>query len=126
MGTIRMTGKSSANNGPDGSGDEQMNGENGSEFMRSLGRYSRPEPGKKISTEYGTAEVIEVRDYDEVLEEMERNGVSLRERNAFTARVEHFLGDPARYFECLIRYEDGEFDSMDWSEYLALSNREKR
>jgi hypothetical protein len=61
-----------------------------------------------------------------VLEEMERNAVSLRERKAFTARVEHFLGDPARYFECLIRYEDGEFDSMDWSEYLALSKREKK
>jgi hypothetical protein len=121
-----MPGKSSANDGPDGSGDEQTNGANGSEFMKSLGRYSRPGTGKKISTEYGTAEIIEVKDYDGVLEEMERSGVSRHERNGFTARVEHFLGDPAKYFECLIRYEDGEFDAIDWSEYLALSNWEKR
>ena len=93
-----------------------------SEFMKSLGPYSRPRPGEKIRTEYGTAEIIEVRDYDEVIDEMQTNGIPKEEIESFNVRVKHFLGDPRKYFECLIRHGDGEFDSIDWSEYLACKN----
>jgi len=105
--------------------DEHMSNGTRSQFMKSLGPYSRPRPGERISTEYGTAEVIEVRDYDEVIEEMQGNGVSKEEIEGFNLRVKHFLGDLKKYFDCLIRYEDGESDTIDWSEYLA-SRRFKR
>ena len=97
--------------------------EDESPFMKSLGKYHRARVGEKIHTDYGIAEIVKVMDYDEVVEEMERNGVSKEEIGQFTLRVEHFLKDRKRYFECLIRYEDGEFDSIDWSEYLAIKNK---
>jgi len=90
--------------------------------MKSLGSYSRPRQGEKISTEYGTAEIIEIRDYDEVIDEMQTNGVPKEEIEGFNVRVKHFLGDPRKYFECLIRYLDGEFDTIDWSEHLACKS----
>ena len=96
-----------------------------SPFMKSLGQYKRPRAGESIRTEYGSAEIIRVKYYDEVVEEMGRNAVSKEEINQFTLRVEPFLKDRKKYFECVILYENGEFDSIDWSEYLALRN-EKR
>lgn len=98
-----------------------------SPFMKSLGQYKRPSAGESIRTEYGSAEIIRVKYYDEVVEEMERNGASKEEIDQFTFRVEHFLKDREKYFECVIRYKEGEFDSIDWSEYLALrdKNRDK-
>lgn len=96
-----------------------------SPFMKSLGKYKKPKIGEKIRTDYGMAEIIKISSYDEAIEEMERNGVSKEELDQFTFRVEHFFGDKKKYYECLIRYEDGEFDSIDWSEYLAARKSER-
>jgi hypothetical protein len=90
-----------------------------SPFMKSLGKYQKPGIGERIRTDYGVAEIIKISSYYEVVEEMERNGVSKDEIDQFTFRIEHFLGSSKKYYECLIKYEDGEFDSIDWSEYLA-------
>jgi hypothetical protein len=96
-----------------------------SSFMKSLGKYQKPRIGERIRTDYGVAEIIKVSSYHEVVEEMERNGVSKEEIDRFTFRVEHFLGDKKKYYECLIKYEDGELDSIDWSEYLAARKFER-
>jgi hypothetical protein len=96
-----------------------------SPFMKSLGKYQKPGIGERIRTDYGAAEIIKISSYDEVIEEMERNGVSKEEIDRFTFRVEHFLGDSKKYYECLIRYENGDFDSIDWSEYLAVIKSER-
>jgi hypothetical protein len=93
-----------------------------SPYIRSLGRYRRPEIGERIHTNYGTAEILKVINYNEAAEEMERNGVPKGEIDGFTLRVEHFLKDRQKYFECLIRYDDEEFDMIDWSEYLRFRN----
>lgn len=94
-----------------------------SPYMRSLGRYRRPETGERIRTDYGAAEILEVTGYNEAAEEMERNGVPRGEIDGFTLRVEHFLKDRQKYFECLVRYDDGEFEMIDWSEYLRFRSR---
>ncbi len=93
-----------------------------SPFMRSLGKYHKPERGEKINTNYGPAEVLKIEGYDETVEKMERNGVSRDEIDRFTSRVEHFLRDKEKYFECLIQYDDGEYEMIDWSQYLRMTN----
>lgn len=94
-----------------------------SPFMKSLGEYKYPEIGEKIRTKRGDAEVTDVKYYDRVIEELGNGGFSEEEINHFTDRVEHFLGNKERYFECEVRYKDGETDSIDWSEYLAFRNK---
>ena len=42
-----------------------------SHYMRSLGKYRRPEIGEKIQIHYGAAEVLDVTGYDEAKKEME-------------------------------------------------------
>lgn len=98
---------------------------NKSPFMRNLGRYRQPEIGEKIPTRHGMAEVRRIIHYDEVVEEMERNRVPKEEIDHFTLRAEHFLNHRKRYFECFIRYEDGEYDYIDWSEYLVSRKKGK-
>jgi hypothetical protein len=97
-----------------------------SEFVKSLGRYERPEPGEELLTEYGKARVLRVVPYEEVVEEMTRDLVASKEIERFTLRVRHFLGDTKRYFECELANLDGEIGRIDWSEYLALKNGRKR
>lgn len=94
-----------------------------SPFMKSLGEYKCPKIGEIIKTDYGNAEIIDAKFYDKVIEEMKENGLSDEEIDQFAHRVEHFLGNKEKYFECEIQYEDGEIDSIDWSEYLAFKNR---
>ena len=94
-----------------------------SPFMRSLGEYRLPKIGEILSTDNGQAEILAIKHYDEILDELELDGNSKEEIDGFTARIEHFLGDKKRYFECEIRYEDGEIDRIDWSEYLAFKNK---
>jgi hypothetical protein len=97
-----------------------------SEFVKSLGRYGRPEPGEELLTEYGKARVLRVVPYEEVVEEMRRDLVAGEEIERFDLRVEHFLGKKAKYFEAELAYPDGEVGRIDWSEYLAIKNRRKR
>lgn len=97
-----------------------------SEFMRSLGKYRVPELGENLRTQYGKPKVTRILSYDEVLEEMRENGVSDEEIERFDLRVENFLGNKERYFECELTYPDGEVDRIDWSEYLAMKNKRKR
>jgi hypothetical protein len=97
-----------------------------SEFVKSLGRYGRPEPDEELLTEYGKARVLRVVPYEEVVEEMRRDLVASKEIERFDARVEHFLKDKKKYFECELAYPDGEVERIDWSEYLALKNGRKR
>lgn len=94
-----------------------------SPFMKSLGEYKCPKIGEIIKTDYGNAEIIDAKFYNKVTEEMENNGLSDEEIGQFTYRVEHFLGNKEKYFECEIQYEDGEIDRIDWSEYLAFKNK---
>jgi hypothetical protein len=96
-----------------------------SAFVRSLGRYRRPNPGEEFLTEYGKAKVLRIVSYEEVVEEMRENGVPGEEIERFDLRVSHFLGDKSRYFECELAYPDGEVERIDWSEYLAMKNRRK-
>jgi hypothetical protein len=93
-----------------------------SPFMRSLGDYRKPDKGEKIQTEYGPAAVMKIEGYEQTVEKMERNGISRDEIDRFSSRVEHFLRDKEKYFECLIQYDDGEFEMIDWSQYLKMTN----
>jgi hypothetical protein len=95
-------------------------------FIKSLGGYDRPEPSEELLTEYGKARVLRVVPYEEVVEEMRRDLVANKEIERFDARVEHFLKDKRKYFECELAYPDGEVERIDWSEYLAIKNRRKR
>ena len=94
-----------------------------SPFMRALGEYRMPKVGQILSTNDGRAEILSIKHYDEILDELELDGHSKEEISDFTARIEHFLGNKERYFECDIRNEDGEIDRIDWSEYLAYKNK---
>jgi len=96
-----------------------------SDFMKSLGRYRTPRPGERLETEYGKASVLRVIPYDDVIDEMRRDGVPCGEIERFDIRVENFLGRKDRYFECELAYPDGEVERIDWSEYLALKNKRK-
>jgi len=97
-----------------------------SEFVKSLGRYGRPEPGEELLTEYGKARVLRVVPYEEGVEEMRKNLVASEEIERFNLRVKHFHGDKRKYFEAELAYPDGEVGRIDWSEYLAIKNRRKR
>jgi hypothetical protein len=97
-----------------------------SEFVKSLGRYIRPSPGEELATEYGKARVQRVVPYEEAVEEMRNGNVPEKEIEQFNLRVEHFLGNKGRYFECVLAYPDGEVERIDWSEYLAMKNKRKR
>jgi len=97
-----------------------------SEFVKSLGRYERPEPDEELATKYGNARVLRILPYEEVVEEMRRDLVASKEIELFDARVEHFLKDKRKYFEAELAYPDGEVGRIDWSEYLAIKNRRKR
>jgi hypothetical protein len=99
---------------------------NESPFMRNLGKYRKPKAGEKVCTDYGMAEILKVKDYHEVVAEMESDDTPKDEMDGFAFRVEHFLIDRKKYFECLIRYDDGDYGMIDWSEYLALKKRWKR
>ena len=94
-----------------------------SPFMKSLGEYKHPEIGEKITTKYGEAEITDIKLYDKVIEELENDGFPEEEIGQFTNRVEHFLGNKDKYFECDIQYEDGEIDRIDLSEYLDIKNK---
>ncbi len=96
-----------------------------SEFVKSLGRYGRPEPGEELLTEYGKARVLRVVPYEEVVEEMRRDLVASKEIERFDLRAEHFLGKKDKYFEAELAYPDGEVERIDWSEYLAMKNKGK-
>jgi len=94
-----------------------------SPVMRSLGEFKLPKIGEILSTYDGRAEILSIKHYDEILDELELDGHSKEEISDFTVRVEHFLGNKEKYYECEIRYEDGEIDRIDWSEYLAFKNK---
>lgn len=94
-----------------------------SSFMKSLGEYAHPKIGEFIRTDHGQAEVLDVLFYNDVIEELKTDGISDEEIDQFRYRVEHFLGNKEKYFECEIQYADGTIDRIDWSEYLAFRNR---
>lgn len=96
-----------------------------SPFTKSLGKYRRPKPGEVVLTGRGAAEISRILPYDEVCEEMKRDGVPSGEIERFDIRVENFLGRKDRYFECELTYPDGEVQRIDWSEYLAMKNGRK-
>ncbi len=95
-------------------------------FLKSLGKYTRPEKGETLSTGHGKAVVVRAKGYGETLEEMKDGGASDDEIAGFTKRVRNFLGREERYFECLICHEDGEPEWIDWSEYLAMKNKARK
>jgi len=94
-------------------------------FMKSLGAYRRPERGEMLETGYGKAKVSEIPGYAEIINEMTRSGVPEEEIKRFGMRVENFLGNKEKYFECELLYPDGESERIDWSEYLAIRKRRK-
>ncbi len=95
-------------------------------FLKSLGKYTRPEKGESIRTSHGKAVVVRVKGYGETLEEMNAGRASDDEIAGFTDRARNFLGREERYFDCLICHEDGESEWIDWSEYLAMKNKARK
>lgn len=83
-------------------------------------RYYVPLAGELIETEHGQAQISRVVAYHEVIDELKAAGVPEEEIKQFESRVERFLGDPSRYFECEIVYSNGETERIDWSEYGSL------
>jgi hypothetical protein len=94
-----------------------------SPFMRNLGEFRMPKIGETLTTDDGRAEILSIKHYDEILDELELDGHSKEEINDFTDRAEYFLGNKERYFECDIRNQDNEIKRIDWSEYLAFKIR---
>jgi len=82
--------------------------------------YSRPIVGETLITQHGRAIISRIISYAEVVEEMRENGLSIKDIKQFGARVEHFLGEKSRYFECELSYPGGEKTRIDWSEYAFL------
>jgi hypothetical protein len=96
------------------------------EFTKSLGKYRKPRRHEVLSTGRGTAKVQAVLGYEQIIEEMKLDGAPENEIKRFNLRIENFLGDKKRDFECSIAYEDGETERIDWSEYLGLKNKTRR
>jgi hypothetical protein len=82
--------------------------------------YRKAKEGEAIETPYGKAKIVRVIPYEEIIEEMRSGGVPENEIEGFNMRVSHFLGDVRKYFECEIRYKDGEVERIDWSEYAVM------
>jgi hypothetical protein len=74
-----------------------------SPFMRSPGEFRMPKIGETLSTDDGRAKILSIKHYNEILDELELDGYSKEEINDFTDRIEHFLGNKERYFECDIK-----------------------
>jgi len=86
----------------------------------------KPKEGEAIETPYGRAKIVRVIPYEEIIEEMRGGGVPESEIEGFNMRVSHFLEDVKKYFECEIRYEDGEIERIDWSEYAVMKANKGR
>jgi len=67
----------------------------------------------------GEARVLRILGYEQVVEEMELNGMKPEDISRFRGRVVHFLGDTKKYFECEVIYVNGEIERIDWSEFFA-------
>lgn len=89
-------------------------------------RYYVPSAGELIETEHGQAQISRVIAYHEIIDELKAAGVAEEKIRQFDLRVEHFLGDVSRYFECEIVYSNGETERIDWSEYGSLRAKRKR
>lgn len=87
--------------------------------------YSRPIVGETLITQHGRAIISRIISYAEVVEGMRENGVSEKDIKQLSLRVEHFLGEKSRYFECELSYPGGERTRIDWSEYVFLKARLK-
>lgn len=87
---------------------------NKSNFTDSLGKYRRPKIGEKI----GEAKIVKILSFDDIIDDM-----SDKELESFKSRVENFLGDTEKYFECILLYPNGDIDQIDWSEYLVIKNK---
>ena len=89
-------------------------------------RYCVPSAGELIETERGKAHISKIISYHEVIDEMKAAGVADEKIKQFDLRVERFLGDVSKYFECEIVYSNGETERIDWSEYSCLRAKPKR
>jgi len=89
-------------------------------------RYYVPSAGELIETEHGKAHISRIIAYHEVIDELKAAAVSEEEIRQFESRVEQFLGNVSRYFECEVVYSNGEIERIDWSEYSCLRAKPKR
>jgi hypothetical protein len=89
-------------------------------------RYYVPSAGELIETEYGQAQISRILAYHEVIDELKAAGVAEEKIKQFDLRVERFLGDVSKYFECEVVYSNGETERIDWSEYSCLRAKPKR
>jgi len=81
-----------------------------------------PEEGEILMTKYGEATISRILSYDDVIDEMRRNGIAKKNIAQFKKRVLHFMGNTDRYFECELKCSDHEIRRIDWSEYYSLIN----
>jgi len=88
-----------------------------------IGKFRKPKEGEIIMTENGSARIVRVLLYADVIEEMKQDGASDDEIRRFDMRVKHFLGKENRYFECELLYIDRGIVRIDWSEYMALKRK---
>jgi len=89
-------------------------------------RYCVPSAGELIETEHGKAHISRIIAYHEVIDELKAAGVAEEKIRKFDLRVERFLGNVSRYFECEIVYLNGETERIDWSEYGSLRAKPRR
>jgi len=89
-------------------------------------RYCVPSAGELIETEHGQAQISKIIAYPEVIDELKAAGVAEEKIKQFDLRVERFLGDVSRYFECELVYSNGETERIDWSEYGSLRAKLRR
>lgn len=89
-------------------------------------RYYVPSAGELIETKHGQAQISRVLTYHEVIAELKAAGAAEEKIKQFDLRVERFLVDVSRYFECEIVYSNGETERIDWSEYGSLRAKRKR
>jgi len=84
-----------------------------------IGRI-RPKAGDLVRTSHGDGIVLNVFDYDDIVQEMRAGGCGKEAIERLKARIVFFLGKTNSYFECEIRFSNGILRS-DWSDCRVLA-----
>lgn len=84
-------------------------------------KLKAPVIGERVSTPYGTGEVIDVKYWNEIESKINDE----REKEKIKDRIEFFLGDVERYFEYTVFFEEGDSATFDWTEYNGNFGKSK-
>lgn len=92
---------------------------------RPLRIYFKAKVGDQLLIKRRRATIIKIISYKKVIEEMIKRGISEAEIKKFDQKVQLYLGNKRKYFECLVKYKDGTVDRLDWWQYAQLRWREE-